>query len=59
MDDLDVNEINRGSTPVLSKQGWIVPPNFGADPVMLEKERQEAEQRAAIVQLAKAAAKKG
>ena len=56
--DVDMTAINAGSTPVLTRQGWIVPPNFGSDPVMLAEEQAKREERAALMQLAQAAASK-
>jgi hypothetical protein len=58
MADIDLTEVNHGSTPVLTKQGWIVPPNFGADPVMLAEEKAKREERAALMKLAEVAAAK-
>lgn len=58
MADIDVTAVNHGSTPVLTKQGWIVPPNFGADPVMLAEEKAKREERAALMRLAEVAAAK-
>lgn len=57
--DLDLDEINQGTTPVLTRQGWVVPPSYGADPVALQKERQEAAKTDALVKLAEAAVAKG
>ena len=56
--DLDLDEINRGSTAVLTRQGWIVPPNFGADPVQLAEEQARRDERAALMKLAEVAAQK-
>lgn len=58
MSEVDVDEINRGSTPVLTRDGWIVPPNHGADPAKLAKEKAEEQERAAILKLAEVAAAK-
>lgn len=58
MADLDLDEINRGSTPVLTRQGWIVPPNHGADPVSLAEKAAQEKRDAALMKLAEAAAKK-
>lgn len=45
LEDVDLAAINAGSTPVLTQQGWVVPPTHGTDPSHLEKLRAEAEQR--------------
>lgn len=58
MADIDLTAVNQGSSPVLTKQGWIVPPNFGADPVMLAEEKAKREERAALMKLAEVAAAK-
>lgn len=58
MADLDLAEINAGTSPVLTRQGWIVPPSYGADPVMLEEKQEEKRRTAALVKLAEAASKK-
>lgn len=58
MADLDMDEINRGSTPVLTRQGWIVPPNYAADPVSLAEKAAQEKRDAALMKLAEAAAKK-
>lgn len=56
--EVDVDEINKGSSPVLTRQGWVVPPSFGADPNLLaEKVAQEARD-AALMKLAEVAANK-
>lgn len=55
---LDVDEINKGATPVLTRQGWIVPPNFGADPVSLAEKVAQEKRDAALMKLAEAAASK-
>lgn len=57
--EIDLNEVNHGSSPVLTKQGWIVPPNYGADPVMLAEEKAKRQERAALMKLAEVAAAKG
>lgn len=56
--DIDITEVNHGSSPVLTKQGWIVPPSHGADPVLLAEEKAKREERAALMKLAEAAAAK-
>lgn len=48
---LDVEAINKGNTPVLTKQGWVVPVNFGTDPAVLQKLKDEALQRQAMTTL--------
>lgn len=58
MADIDLTAVNHGSSPVLTRQGWIVPPNFGADPVMLAEEKAKREERAALMRLAEVAAGK-
>ena len=58
MGDLDLDEINRGSTPVLTRQGWIVPPNYGADPVSLAEKAAQEKRDAALMKLAEAASNK-
>lgn len=55
---LDIEEINRGSSPVLTRQGWIVPPSYAADPVKLAEEQAKREERAALMKLAEVAANK-
>ena len=55
---LDIDEINRGSSPVLTRQGWIVPPSYAADPVKLEEDKAKREERKALMALASAAAAK-
>lgn len=49
--DVNVAAINAGNSPVLTKQGWIVPPAFGTDPAHLQKLRDEALQRQAMTTL--------
>lgn len=58
MAEIDLEEINRGSTPVLTRQGWIVPPNYAADPVSLAEKAAQEKRDAALMKLAEAAAKK-
>ena len=55
---IDIDEINRGSSPVLTRQGWIVPPSYAADPVKLAEEQAKREERKALMALASAAASK-
>lgn len=49
--NLDIDAINKGNTPVLTKQGWIVPPAFGTDPARLQQLKDEALQRQAMTTL--------
>jgi hypothetical protein len=51
--DVDVAAINAGQTPVLTKQGWVVPPSFGTDPARLQELKDQAEQRRINAALAK------
>lgn len=49
--EVDLKAINEGNTPVLTKQGWVVPVNFGTDPAQLQKLKDEALQRQAMTTL--------
>jgi hypothetical protein len=53
LDSVDVDAINAGNTPVLTKQGWIVPPTYGTDPARLQELRDAALQRQVMGDLAK------
>ena len=55
---LDVDAINKGSTPVLTRQGWIVPTNFGSDPVALAEKAAQEKRDATLMKLAEVAATK-
>lgn len=52
LDSVDVEAINAGNTPVLTKQGWIVPPTYGTDPARLQELRDQALQRKINTKLA-------
>lgn len=52
LDSVDVEAINQGNTPVLTKQGWIVPPTYGTDPARLQELRDQALQRKINTKLA-------
>lgn len=43
--DVDLAAINAGSTPVLTQEGWVVPPTHGTDPARLQELRDAAVQR--------------
>jgi hypothetical protein len=43
--DVDLAKINAGQTPVLTKQGWVVPATFGTDPARLQELKDMALQR--------------
>lgn len=58
MASLDLDAINKGSTPVLTRQGWIVPANFGADPVSLAEKAAQEKRDATLMKLAEVAAGK-
>jgi hypothetical protein len=58
MTDVDVDEVNKGSVPVLTKDGWIVPPQFSADPVKLAEDEAKRQERKALMTLAESVAAK-
>jgi len=58
MASLDLDAINKGSSPVLTRQGWIVPPNYGADPVLLAEKVAQEKRDATLMKLAEVAATK-
>lgn len=53
IDSVDVDKINEGNTPVLTKQGWVVPPTYGTDPARLQELRDQALNRQVMGDLAK------